>query len=95
MDPQGQKRWTSETENHWEQELADSRKAAQKEGGTYRRFKARWQGQELSRDTVVKALARTLEPIGDVDVNAALHSKMFDCMGLAPDRKEEMEGVGG
>ena len=34
----------------WEQELAGSRKAAQEEGGTYRLFKARWQGQELSRD---------------------------------------------
>jgi hypothetical protein len=30
---------------------------------------------------VVKALARTLEPIGDVDVDAALHSEMFDSMG--------------
>ena len=44
---------------------------------------------------MVKALARTLEPIGDVDVDAALHSEMFDCMGLAPNRKEEMEGAGG
>ena len=34
VDPQGQKRWTNETENLWEQKLADSRKAAQKEGGT-------------------------------------------------------------
>ena len=65
------------------------------QGGTYRLFKARWQGQELSRDTVVKALARTLEPIGDVDVDAALHSEMFDSMGLAPNKQEEMEGAGG
>ena len=43
----------------------------------------------------MKALAKTLEPIGDVDVEAALQSEMFDCMGLAPNRKEEMEGAGG
>jgi len=95
VDPQGQKRWTTATENKWEQNLAGSRKAAQEQGGTYRLFKARWQGQELSRDKVVKALAKTLEPIGDVDVEAALNSEMFDCMGLAPNRKEEMEGAGG
>ena len=95
MDPQGQKRWTLDTENMWEQDLANSRKAAQEQGGTYRLFKARWQGQELSRDSVVKALAKTLEPIGDVDVEAALHSEMFDSMGLAPNKQEEMEGAGG
>jgi hypothetical protein len=68
VDPQGQKRWTFETENTWEQNLASSRKAAQEQGDTYRLFNARWQGQELSKDSVVKALAKTLEPIGDVDV---------------------------
>ena len=58
-------------------------------------FKARWQGQELSRDSVVKALAKTPEPIGDVDVEAALQSEMFDSMGLAPNKQEEIEGAGG
>ena len=79
----------------WEQSLAGKRKAAQDEGGTLRLFKARWQGQELSRDEVVQALARTLEPIGVVDVDAALHSETFDCQGLAPNRQEEIEGAGG
>ena len=95
VDPQGQKRWTLDIENMWEQDLANSRKAAQEQGGTYRLFKARWQGQELSRDSVVKALAKTLVPIGDVDVQAALKSEMFDSMGLASNKQEEMEGAGG
>ena len=42
----------------------------------------------------MKALARTLEPIGDVDVEEALHSEMFGCVGLAPNRQEPMEGAG-
>ena len=42
---------------------------------------------------MVKALARTLEPIGIVNVDAALHSEMFDCLGLAPNRKEAMKGA--
>ena len=91
----GQKRWTPKAEDMWEDKLAGNRKAAQDEGGTYRLFKARWQGYELARDEVVKTLARTLEPIGEVDVEAALLSEMFDCVGLAPNRQEPMEGAGG
>ena len=95
MDEFGQKRWTPQTEKLWEQNLAGSKKVAQEEGGTYRPFKARWQGQELSRDTVVKELARTLEPIGDVDLDTTVHSEMLDCGGLAPNRQESTEGAGG
>ena len=43
---------------------------------------------------MVQALARTLVPIGVVDVDAALHSEMFDCQGLTPIRQEGMEGAG-
>ena len=44
---------------------------------------------------MVKALARVLEPIGVVDVEAAEQSEMFDCEGLAPNRHEPMEGASG
>ena len=36
---------------------------------------------------VVEALAMTLEPIGDVDVDAAMQSEVFDCLG--PFTKQE------
>ena len=60
-------------------------------------FKPRWQGRELSRESVVKALARALEPIGvvGVHVEAAELSEMFDCEGLAPNRHASTEGAGG
>ena len=41
VDAHGQKRWTAEAENLWEQNLADNGKAAQEAGDTYKLFKAR------------------------------------------------------
>ena len=97
QDALGQKssRWTPAVEQLWEDKLTGSRQAVESEGGCYRLYKARWQGQELSGQSVVKALARALEPIGVVDEEAARLSEMFDCEGLAPNRQEAMQGAGG
>lgn len=56
---------------------------------TVRLFKASWQGQELSRDSIVRVLQQVLEPIGEVQGNLAVYSEMFDNRGVRANANEE------
>ena len=59
--------WTPEAQDLWEEELQKKASAARSKSECVRLFKVVWQGQELSRQDIVKVMAEVLEPVGEVD----------------------------
>ena len=62
---------------------------------TVRLFKAVWQGQELSREAVVKVLGQVLEPVGVVQGDLAVFAEMFESRGVRANGGEKVLGTGG
>ena len=62
---------------------------------TVRLFKVIWQGQELSREAVVKVLGQVLEPVGVVQGDLAVDSEMFESRGVRANGGEKVLGTGG
>ena len=60
-----------------------------------RLFKVVWQGQEMSRDAVVRVLQQVLEPIGEVQGELAVYAEMYDSKGVRANEDEEVLGTGG
>ena len=62
---------------------------------TVRLFKVIWQGQELSREAVVKVLVQALSPVGLVIGDLAVCSEMFESKGVRANGGEKVLGSGG
>lgn len=86
--------WTPEAQDLWEEGLQKKVSAARSKSECIRLFKVVWQGQELSRQDIVKVMAEVLEPVGEVD-SLSEWAEAFDCSGVEPNEQEKMEGAGG
>ena len=58
-------------------------------------FKAVWQGQELSREAVVKVLGQVLEPVGVAPGDLAVFAMKFESRGVRANGGEKVLGTGG
>ena len=88
-------RWTQEVAQDWQARLAALTDEWSALDVTVRLFKASWQGQELSKDSIVRVLQQVLDPIGEVQGNLAVYSEMFDNRGVRANEGEEVQGNGG
>ena len=58
--------WSPVAAQYWEDELAHRRLEELARGQTLRLFKVAWQGNELSREAIVRVLQQVLVPVGEV-----------------------------
>ena len=57
-------------------------------------IKVSWQGQELSREAIVKVLHQVLQSIGEVQGEMAVYSEAYDSKGVRANEDEEVLGWG-
>ena len=60
-----------------------------------RLFKVAWQGNELSREAIIRVLQQVLAPIGEVQGILGVRSDLFDSRGVRANAGEEVLGCGG
>ena len=89
------KRWTEQEDQDWQARFSGHRDEWGAQIMTVRLFKVIWQGQELSRESIVRVLQKVLEPFGTVQGNPAVYSKMFESRRVRPDEREKVLGTGG
>ena len=87
--------WSPVAAQHWEDELAQRRLEEKARNQTLRLFKVAWQGNELSREAILRVLQQVMVPIGEVQGNLAVRSDLFDCSGVRANAGEEVLGYGG
>ena len=87
--------WSPVAAQHWEDELAHRRLEEKARNQTLRLFKVAWQGNELSREAILRVLQQVMVPIGEVQGNLAVRSDLFDCSGVRANAGEEVLGYGG
>ena len=87
-------RWTLEVAQDWEARVSALRQEWAAMNVTMRLFKVGWQGQELSRDAMVRVLQQVLGPIGEVQGNIAVYSEMFNNRDVQANEDEEVLGFG-
>ena len=87
--------WSPVAAQYWEDELAQLRLENKAEGRTLRLFKVAWQGNELSREAIVRVLQQVLIPIGEVQGTMGVRSDLFDSKGVRANAGEEVLGYGG
>ena len=80
---------------YWEDELAQRMLEEKARNQTLRLFKVAWQGNELSREAILRVLQQVMVPIGEVQGNLAVRSDLFDCSGVRANAGEEVLGYGG
>ena len=77
--------WSAVAEQQYEKMLADLvvGAAALGLGQTVRLFKVAWQGNELSREAIVRVLQQVMGPAGEVQSTLGVFSELFDnrCQG--------------
>ena len=88
-------RWTEEVAQDWESRYSALKDQWGCQNVTVRLFKVNWQGQEMSRDAVVRVLQQVLEPIGDVQGELAVYAEMYDSKGVRANEDEQVLGTGG
>ena len=82
-------------EQQYEKMLADVRRERLGLGQTVRLFKVAWQGNELSREAVVRVLQQVMGPAGEVQGNLGVLSDLFHNKGVRAAGGEEVLGYGG
>ena len=65
-------RWTEKEAQDWQEDLNKHVDGWNYNNRTVRLFKVIWQGQELSREAVVKVLGQVLGPVGVVQGDLAV-----------------------
>ena len=88
-------RWSEKEAQGWQADLTKSADGWGAMNRTVRLFKVIWQGQELSREAVVKVLVQALGPVGLVVSDLAVCSEMFESKGVRANGGEKVLGSGG
>ena len=82
-------RWTEEAVQDWQARFSTLKDEWGCQNVTVRLFKASWQGQELSRESIVRVMQQVLEPIGEVQDNQLFWRCTLRCLtakGCGPTR---------
>ena len=87
--------WSPVAAQYWEDELVLLRDEHWGLNQTLRLFKVAWQGNELSREAIVRVLQQVMVPVGEVRGDMAIRSDLFDSKGVRANAGEEVLGYGG